>query len=102
MYFSKDADSVLTFESPWIHWGWTLAHLFMNCSLGVSSYLEEISGLSHSTVFLYFFALSKFIIDHFDYEVHFMCSAIHSFIHSFNTQLLKYAKHVAVLGESIL
>ena len=25
MYFSKDSDSVPTFESPWIHRGWTLA-----------------------------------------------------------------------------
>ena len=25
MYFSKDADSVPTFESPWIHRGWALA-----------------------------------------------------------------------------
>ena len=25
MYFSKDADSVPTFESPWIHQGWTPA-----------------------------------------------------------------------------
>ena len=25
MYFSKDANSVPTFESPWIHWGWTPA-----------------------------------------------------------------------------
>ena len=25
MYFSKDADFVPTFESPWIHWGWTPA-----------------------------------------------------------------------------
>jgi len=29
----------------------------MKCSLGISNYLEEISGLSHSIVFLYFFAL---------------------------------------------
>ena len=29
----------------------------MRCSLGISNYLEEISSLSHSTVFLYFFAL---------------------------------------------
>ena len=28
MYFSKDADSVPTFESPWIHWGWTPADPF--------------------------------------------------------------------------
>ena len=27
MYFSKDANSVPTFESPWIHRGWTPAHL---------------------------------------------------------------------------
>ena len=33
------------------------AHLFMKCSLGVSNFLEEISSLSHSIVFLYFFAL---------------------------------------------
>ena len=25
MYFSKDADSIPTFESPWIHRGWTPA-----------------------------------------------------------------------------
>ena len=29
----------------------------MNCSLGISDFLEEISSLSHSVVFLYFFAL---------------------------------------------
>ena len=29
----------------------------MKCSLGISNFLEEISGLSHSVVFLYFFAL---------------------------------------------
>ena len=29
MYFSKDADSVPTFESPWIHRGWTLAPFFV-------------------------------------------------------------------------
>ena len=33
------------------------AHLCMKCSLGVSDFLEEISSLSHSVVFLYFFAL---------------------------------------------
>ena len=26
MYFSKDADSIPTFESPWIHRGWTPAY----------------------------------------------------------------------------
>ena len=29
----------------------------MKCSLGISSFLEEISSLSHSVVFFYFFAL---------------------------------------------
>ena len=29
----------------------------MNCSIGISNFLEEISSLSHSIVFLYFFAL---------------------------------------------
>ena len=33
------------------------AHLGMKCSLGISNFLEEISSLSHSVVFLYFFAL---------------------------------------------
>ena len=34
---------------------WT--HLCMKCSLGISNFLEEISSLSHSIVFFYFFAL---------------------------------------------
>ena len=33
------------------------AHVCMKCSLGISNSLEEISSLSHSIVFLYFFAL---------------------------------------------
>ena len=33
------------------------AHLCMKCSLGISNFLEEISSLSRSIVFLYFFAL---------------------------------------------
>ena len=32
-------------------------HLCMRCSLGTSNYLEEISDLSHSIIFLCFFAL---------------------------------------------
>ena len=34
------------------------AHLCMKCSLGISNFLEEISSLSQSIVFLYFFALN--------------------------------------------
>jgi len=33
------------------------AHVYMKCSLGISHFLEEISSLSHSIVFLFFFAL---------------------------------------------
>ena len=33
------------------------AHLHMKCSLGISNFLEEISSLSYSVVFLYFIAL---------------------------------------------
>ena len=33
------------------------AHLCMKYFLGISSFLEEISSLSHSTIFLYVFAL---------------------------------------------
>ena len=29
----------------------------MKCSLGIANFLEEISSLSHSVVFLYLFAL---------------------------------------------
>ena len=32
-------------------------HLCMKCSLGISNFLEEISSLFHSAIFLYFFAL---------------------------------------------
>ena len=33
------------------------AHLCIKCSLGITNFLEEIFHLSHSIVFLYFFAL---------------------------------------------
>ena len=33
------------------------AHLCVKCSLGISNFLEEISNVSHSIVFLYFFGL---------------------------------------------
>ena len=34
-------------------------HLCMKCSLGISYFLQDISSLSHSFVFLYFFALKR-------------------------------------------
>ena len=36
MYFSKDADSIPTFESPWIHRGWTPAAYQAPLSMGFS------------------------------------------------------------------
>ena len=43
----------------WVHTISVLycAHLCMKCSLGIPNFLEEVSSLSHSVVFLYFFAL---------------------------------------------
>ena len=59
MYFSKDADSVPTFESPWIHRGWTPASnhchslrsiCLFHCHIGKLS--EDVGGIitfaSHS------------------------------------------------------
>ena len=40
----------------WNHFSYC-AHLCMKISLGISNFLQEISSLSHSIVFLYFFAL---------------------------------------------
>ena len=40
---------------PWCYF--YCAHLCMKYSLGISNFLEEISSLSHSIIFLYFFAL---------------------------------------------
>ena len=42
----------LSFIVPIFAWNVSLV-----CSLGISNFLEEISSLSHSVVFLYFFAL---------------------------------------------
>ena len=38
-------------------WPGRAADLCMKCSLGISNFLKEIFSLSHSVVFLYFFAL---------------------------------------------
>ena len=47
-----------------VHFSSFCAHLCMKCSLGMSNFLEEISSLTHSIVFLYFFAL----ITEFEFE----------------------------------
>ena len=40
-----------------LHLSFYCARLLMTCSHDISNFLEELSSLSHSTVFLYFFAL---------------------------------------------
>ena len=45
----------------------------MKCSLGISNFLKEISSLSHSIMFLYFFALTikeSFIMPCYSFEVY--------------------------------
>ena len=52
--FLVSSASVQKWYGPqYLYW----AHLCMKCSLGTSNFLEETSSLSHSVVFLYFFAL---------------------------------------------
>ena len=46
MYFSKDANSVPTFESPWIHRGWTPAHIYAQLKLMKTCILEDYWALS--------------------------------------------------------
>ena len=49
----------------------------MKCSLGKSNFLEEISILSHSVIFLYFFALiteEGFLISSHGREPSFYCA----------------------------
>ena len=65
------------------------AHLCMKCSLGISNFLEEISRLSHSIVFLYFFALiaeEGFLISPC-YSLEFCIQMGISFLFSFAFQL---------------
>src|SRR5574337_468922 len=61
------------------------AHLCMKYSLGISNFLEEISSLSHSVVFLYFFALiaeEGFLISSF-YSLELCIRMLISFLFSF-------------------
>ena len=57
----------------------------MKCSLGISDFLEEISSLSHSVLFLYFFALvaeEGFVIS-FCYSLELCIQMLISFLFSF-------------------
>ena len=51
--FLISSASVMSIPFLTLYW----AHLYMKCSIGVSNFLEKISSLSHSILFLYFLAL---------------------------------------------
>ena len=65
----------------------------MKCSLGISNFLKEISSLSHSVVFLYFFALiteEDFLISpcySLELCIQMGISFLFSFAFSFSSQL---------------
>ena len=53
----------------------------MKCSLGISNFLEKISSLSHSVVFLYFFFFLYFLI-FFPFFVFFYFTILYWFCHT--------------------
>ena len=66
----------------------------MKCSLGMSNFLEEISSLSHSVVFLYFFALiaeEGFLISSC-YSLELCIQMLISFLFSFAFLLLFFSQ----------
>ena len=64
---------------PVLYW----AHLCMKCSFGISNFLEEISSLSHSVVFLYFFVLIT--------EEGFLISSCYSYNSTFRCLYLSFS-----------
>ena len=67
----------------------------MKCSLGISNFLEEISSLFHSAVFLYFFAL----IDEEGFLIS-PCYSLELCIHMLVSFLFSFAFHFSVLHRS--
>ena len=67
----------------------------MECLLEIFNFLEEISSLSHSIVFLYFFALFAYNIRCPNGPSHMLISAILSYI-------LQWYAHVTRLGSTVL
>ena len=66
----------------------------MKCSLGISNFLEEISSLSHSIVFLYFFALiteEGFLIS--------SCYSLELCIQMLISFLFSFAFYLSSIGE---
>ena len=100
----------------------------MKCSLGISNFLEEISSLPHSVVFLYFFALiaeEGFLISpccclelcfqmllsfRFSFSFHFffltaICKASadshFAFLHFFSIYTLQFSSVSSVVSDSL-
>jgi len=74
----------------------------MKCSLGISDFLEEISSLSHSVVFLYFFALiaeeSFLISSYYSLELCIQMLILHvSFPGCSAVLLILVIKHISVI-----
>ena len=78
----------------------------MKCSLGISNFLEEISSLSHSIIFLYFFALiteEGFLISpsySLELYIQMLISFLFSFafcFSSFHSYLLSLLRHIFIL-----
>ena len=69
------------------------AHLCMKCSLGISTFLEDIASISHSIVFLYFFTLftlEDFLISScysLEFWIQMDISFLFSFAFRFSSQL---------------
>ena len=64
----------------------------MKCSLGISNFLEEISSLSHSVLFLYFFALiaeEGFLMSSY-YSLELCIQMLISFLFSFAFRLSSF------------
>ena len=75
----------------------------MKCSLGISNFLEEISSLSHSVVFFYFFALiaeEGFLISSC-YSLELSIQMLISFLFSFSPSHLSHVQLFVTLWSVV-
>ena len=78
----------------------------MKCSIGISNFLEEISSLSHSVLFLYFFALiaeEGFLISScysFEFCIQLLISFLFSFAFLFSSFIAKFRLKLKNVGKT--
>ena len=75
----------------------------MKCSLGISNFLKEISSLSHSVVFLYFFALiaeEGFLISSFCF-LELCIQMLISFLFSFAFHFASFHSYMQVRTQQL-